>query len=151
MYIYGNIILFFKGLMHFQDRIQQSRHRGKFDDVLGGSGKGEMGSSWSSPATWRSCCRDFWKKCHSKLTHKSKNNGWKRTSFLLGRHLFGGLEGWMILPFIIWVRILYAYPKLLHESYCELAFPTRILQTLWTLQVPEEVPSTSRKTPSYLG
>lgn len=48
MYIYGNtnniyiytIIPFFKGLMHFQDCIQQSRHRGKFDDVLGGSGDG---------------------------------------------------------------------------------------------------------------
>lgn len=26
--------------MHFQDCIQQSRHRGKFDDVLGGSGDG---------------------------------------------------------------------------------------------------------------
>ena len=40
------------------------------------------------PATWRSCCRDYWKKCHSKLRHKLKNNAWKEYFFPFGKASF---------------------------------------------------------------
>ena len=80
MYIYGNInniyiytiITFFKGLMHFQDRIQQSRHRGKFDDVLGGWGKGhhfgDKIPTGHPPPPEGAVVENFEKMCHSKLT-----------------------------------------------------------------------------------